>query len=174
MSSDGVQLDLGSGPSPEPGYEGVDREALGQEYVVHLWSGRSWPFRSNSIRALRASHVIEHIELGDVELEAPSLWREQNRFFFFFDEAYRVIEPDGLFELHWPVWNSVYAHQDPTHHRFIPVSTLLYLSQPGRAQLGVDRYRVRCDWRLVGDVLEHHLGDQPFAYQATLRAHKNE
>ncbi len=65
---------------------------------------------------------------------------------FFFDEAYRVIEPGGLFEVIWPALQSTQAFQDPTHRRFIPPEQLPYLNRDFRANNRLAFIGARCHW----------------------------
>jgi hypothetical protein len=148
-----LRLDLGAGKPPKEGYASVDVLA-GSDYEVDLCDGRPWPFETESIEALYSSHFIEHIP-------TETLPGGRDRFFWFFDEAYRIARPGAEFELRWPVWNSVWAYQDPTHRRFIPPQTLGYLSARGRDILRVSSYNVRCNWEIVGNVLLLGQGDPP-------------
>lgn len=59
----GTKLDLGSGPRPVEGFRGVDEQPI-TDYEVSFDTGLPWPFEDDSIEALRASHVIEHIDLA--------------------------------------------------------------------------------------------------------------
>lgn len=163
-----MKLDLGCGERPAEGYEGVDRKPIAQ-HRVHLWNGEAWPWEVSSVDGLRANHVIEHISKGEV-LRYDNVY--QDALFFFFEEAYRIIKPGGLFHLRWPLWYTVYAHMDPTHERFIPLRTLEYLSKRGREQLGVTFYEVGCDWEVEGDIVQGNLGQDPYEYQVTLVARK--
>lgn len=165
-------LDLGSGPEPASGYEGVD---FGVEGVFHhdLFAGGRWPWDDDSVDGLRAWHVIEHVPHERVNIgtgwaktkrRSPgsepvttevSFTRTQDAFFWFFDEAFRIAKPGALFELAWPhPWHD-HADQDPTHTRRIPVATLHYLSREGRRIMRVNQYPVACDWRIVpGSVMQ--------------------
>lgn len=171
MTTSSACLDLGSGPSPYPGFTGVDYgcEATPGEVVLHhnLWDGTPWPFEDDSIERLRAWHVIEHIPHDRVRIgtgvakvtrrsrgQLPVVRQQeypitQDAFFWFFDEAFRIAKPGCLFELAWPHPNHDHADQDPTHCRRIPVPTLSYLSKEGRDILRVRQYPVSCDWRIV-------------------------
>lgn len=56
------KLDLGSGPTPAPGYFGVDEDHSSRDVLqFNLASGVPWPFADGSIEALYSSHFIEHV-----------------------------------------------------------------------------------------------------------------
>lgn len=78
-----VKLDLGSGPTPRPGYQGVDLvEAPG---VVQADIAKGLPFDDASVDAIWSSHFLEH--LADVEV-IPVL-----------KECKRVLRPGGKLEI---------------------------------------------------------------------------
>ena len=152
-----MKLDLGSGPQPVEGFEGVDR-VPGTHHAVDLITGIPWPWADGSIEALRCSHFIEHIPATDVFVtewegiertrdndgDPPGRWVDS--LIFFFEQAYRVIVPGGLFEVIWPPLKSTFAFQDPTHRRFIPGRLLMYLSREFRENNRLQYMGARCDW----------------------------
>ena len=131
-------LDLGSGPRPADGFQGVDMVEGVTDHCVILDNGTPWPWENDSVSQLRASHFIEHIRADTVF--------GQDAFFWFFDEAYRIARPGATFQLIWPDLQSERAFQDPTHRRFIPRVSLLYLDKQWREAQGLGHYNVRCDW----------------------------
>lgn len=139
-----MKLDLACGNTPMEGYIGVDLTSPHAHIQLDLM--KLWPWEDNSVEAMHCSHFIEHI---------PTCWcrydtrTTKDPFFWFFDEAYRVIEPGGLFRLQWPALRSVRAFQDPTHRRFIPLESMLYLNAKWRKQVNVSHYNVLCDWVIV-------------------------
>lgn len=136
-----LKLDLGSGQRPREGFEGVDLHAPNAKWKVHLWNGKPWPWENDSVDAFNATHVIEHIDAGYLENGKDAL-------LFFFDEAYRCAKPGAVFHLQWPALKTVRAFQDPTHRRFIPMETLMYLDKNWRQMNGLDHYLGTCDWVL--------------------------
>jgi SAM-dependent methyltransferase len=140
------RLDLGSGPKPAEGYVGVDR-CEGERVIGWDFTHSSpWPFETESIEALRSSHLIEHLPLVNA--------RGRDILLHFFEEAWRVAKPGALFELRWPVpfhpdtgMPVVSAWWDPTHYRHIPLQTIWsYLTSEGRRAMSVESYGVRCNW----------------------------
>lgn len=98
----------------------------------------------------------------------------------FFDEAYRVLKPDGLFRLVWPALQSSRAFQDPTHRRFIPGETLTYFSKKWRADSSIEHYLCSCDFEVISCEMGMHqmLGQNgifstPEANQHALMMHWN-
>jgi SAM-dependent methyltransferase len=97
----GLRLDLGCGPSPRDGYEGVDI-VPGSDYCMDLQEF-PWPWKANSVEAAFSSHLVEHL---------PDLVG-------FMRELYRVMKPGARVEIHHPYQFNVRAWQDPTHVRCI-------------------------------------------------------
>lgn len=142
-----IWLDLGSGPRPAEGFKGVDIVPGVTDYCFALDDGKRWPFPDNSVEKLRANHFIEHIQACDVWVPvSESENRRQDALLWFFSEAYRIAKPGATFELQWPALQSIRAFQDPTHRRFIPSNTLVYLDKDGRKAMGLEHYNVQCDW----------------------------
>jgi hypothetical protein len=166
-----MKLDLGSGPRPKAGYLGVDRIAGLTDYCVDLTSGVHWPWELNSVEALRASHVIEHIAADELQYWTGNHDRKVDRLFWFFEQAFYVARPGAEFELEWPNPDHALAKGDPTHRRFLSLEFLQYLSKAGRELAGVGFYNVLCDWRVEAT---WHVRSGPkledvFAFRALLR-----
>jgi SAM-dependent methyltransferase len=138
-----VKLDLGCGPVPAEGFEGVDR-LPGAHHQFELATGSPWPWADSSIEALRCSHFIEHVPAVDVFVEQPGYWIDALARFF--DEAWRVIVPGGIFEVIWPALQSDSAFQDPTHRRFIPPKQLAYWNREFRQNNRLGFLGARCHW----------------------------
>lgn len=125
----GRKLDLGSGPHPRPGYEGVDRRNIPEvEHVLDLMQA-PWPFEDDSIAAVWSHHFVEHIPHYVPGYDNDGWW-------LFFSELYRVLEPDGIAEIVHPYHRSDRAFYDPTHTRYIAPQTWDYMSVAGRERLG--------------------------------------
>lgn len=198
-----MKLDIGAGPRALEGFLGVDREPECSTFWFDVTTGDAWPWLSDSVSHLHARHFIEHIPKEDVQersnCDRAELYRmvralrkqahpafdvrydpdqprprRLDKLVFFFNEAFRVAEPGAPFDLAWPVWDSVFAEQDPTHRRNIPLDLLRYLSKRGRTRLGVDYYLgASSDWEIEeGSVRVGVLGGVPFEHRATLRAVK--
>lgn len=190
-----LKLDLGAGAHPRPGFTPVDRVAVTPDTLVtDLASGKLWPWKDSSVDELSSSHFIEHIPADEVEVHRNQDYPEsdatpahlrtytrryyQDRLLFFFDEAFRVIKPEGIFYLTWPALQSTDAFRDPTHRRFIPLEMLHYLSRQGRKDMGIEHYEAVCNWTCteatitgMGELETPRWNDHR-AYTVALRAEK--
>jgi len=136
------KLDLGAGQRPREGFEGVDIWP-GAQHQVNLQKF-PWPFEDNSVSAIHCSHYIEHIPHYPMVITADG--REQNPFFAFFDEVWRILVPDGFASIIAPSARSNRGFQDPTHQRFIVGETFLYLVEEWRKINGLDHYNAKCNF----------------------------
>lgn len=170
-----IRLDLGSGPRPREGFQGVDVAKLEGIVTFDLIRGDRWPWKDGEVDELSSSHFIEHIPADNLSImrsrSGTALVErvQQDRLLWFFDEAFRVIKPGGLFHLVWPALKSSDAFRDPTHRRFLPLEFTHYLSAAGRASMGLEHYETRCNWVSVDDTCLMHLDPHPLpgaAWQA--------
>lgn len=132
-----LRLDLACGQHPKEGFTGVDLWADGCERVDLL--AFPWPWADGSVTEVHCSHFIEHIPMRETA-------EGQDLFFAFFDELHRVLVPGGKATVIWPALKTVRAFMDPTHRRFIPAESLLYLDADWRKANALDHYRVKCDF----------------------------
>ncbi len=97
-----TKLDLGCGPHPKDGFEGVDAIAFdgAVKHVVDLRK-TPWPWADNSIAEAHASHFVEHLT-SDQRVA-------------FCNELYRILVPGGSCQVIVPHWGSCRAYGDPTH-----------------------------------------------------------
>jgi SAM-dependent methyltransferase len=62
VTTEPVRVDLGCGPSPRPGFVGLDQvEGPGVDHVLDLTRDR-YPFPDRSVDEVFSSHFLEHIE----------------------------------------------------------------------------------------------------------------
>lgn len=106
-----VKLDIGSGPNPKEGFEGVD--IIKFEKVKHVYDVRKtpWPWADSSVEEVHTSHFIEHLT-ADERIG-------------FMNELYRVLIPGGKATIIAPHWASNRAYGDPTH-KWPPVSEMWF------------------------------------------------
>ena len=97
-----IRLDLGCGPHPREGFEGVDQYAFDGKvkHVLDL-TQFPWPWEDGSVSQINASHFMEHF--GPEDRTA------------IVNECYRILKPFGRFEIVCPNWSSQRAYGDPTH-----------------------------------------------------------
>lgn len=88
-------IDLGGRFDCPQGYISVD---LSDADIICDLNGK-WNFKDNSVGAIRASHVLEHLE-NPIHV---------------MNEAYRVLAPGGFFFIDVPSTDGRGAFQDPTH-----------------------------------------------------------
>ena len=107
-----LKLDLGSGPNPKEGFEGVDQYAFGGK-VKHVMDVRKYPWRwkDGSVAELHCSHFLEHL----VATERCE----------FMNECWRILVPGGKMTVITPHWASNRAYGDPTH-QWPPVSEMFF------------------------------------------------
>lgn len=142
------RVDLACGQSKKAGFIGIDRaEAPGVD-IVHDLTVYPWPFADNSVDELHSSHYVEHIPM--VELFHGG--KSKDAFFAFFDECYRILKPGGTMLVICPHLQNVRAFQDPTHRRFIPAESFVYLNKEWRDVNRLNHYNVDCNFAGKSDV----------------------
>lgn len=99
----GIQLDIGCGAHPQPGFVGMDIRPLPEVDIVHDIESYPWPLPDNSVVRAMASHLVEHIH--------PARFG----FIRFMDEVWRVLQPGAQFLIATPHGRSEGYLQDPTH-----------------------------------------------------------
>lgn len=115
-----LKLDLGCGPTPRPGFLGVD--ALEFPGVACRHDLRQpWPWADGSVQEVHCSHFLEHLT-GTERIH-------------FWNELYRVLKTGGMAQIIVPHWSSGRAYGDPTH-QWPPVVefSFYYLDKGWRAQ----------------------------------------
>lgn len=103
------KLDLGGGFGCPAGWESVDLE----NGKIKADLNEKWPFEDNSIGAIRAVNIMEHIP---------------NKIHFI-NEAYRVLKPGGYFISMTPSTDGRGAFQDPTHCAFYNENSFWYYTK---------------------------------------------
>ena len=73
-----IKLNLGCGSKKLPGFVNVDSQPMEDPDVVVRLDVDRWPWDDNSVEAVEASHVIEHIAANFIEhiaaVKCPSTW----------------------------------------------------------------------------------------------------
>jgi hypothetical protein len=107
-----LRLDLGCGPHPREGFEGVDVRPFDGK-ALHVLDLRQtpWPWADGSVAEAHSSHFLEHLT-GRERVD-------------FMNELWRVLVPDGQCQIIVPHWASNRAYGDYTH-QWPPVSEMWF------------------------------------------------
>lgn len=130
-----TKLDLGCGKNKREGFTGVDsRDFPGVDQVVDLT--KTWPWESDTIEEVNASHVVEHFTATER--------------IHFANELCRVLVKGGKATVVVPHWASCRAYGDLTH-QWPPVSEFwfYYLSKDWRAANAPHNDFYTCDLECV-------------------------
>ena len=116
-----IKLDIGCGPNPKDGFEGVDQYPFDGKvkHVLDIRKGLS-KWKDGTVEEVHCSHFLEH--LNAVER------------CHFLNELYRVMKPGAKAMIVVPHWASCRAYGDPTH-AWPPISEFFwyYLDRVWRA-----------------------------------------
>jgi len=102
-----VKIEIGGGTLVQPGWINLDSRN-GIEGWRREAQDTPWPTGDNTVEAMRASHVMEHIPAGQARIDVMN-------------EAHRVLRPGAVFEVIVPILNNPltwHAIADPTHISF--------------------------------------------------------
>jgi predicted SAM-dependent methyltransferase len=123
-----IRYDLGAGKNKQEGFRGVDIMP-GSDIVADL--NKPWKFaKDGTVDELYSSHTIEHVD----------------DLIHFFNEAHRILKPEGRLTIIAPYYSSVRCWQDPTHKHAISEHSLLYYNKAWRDQNGLDHYPITADF----------------------------
>ena len=117
------KIDLGGQFNSWDGFESVD--LVGSDICTDL--NDLWPFETNSVGVIRASHIVEH-------LRDP---------IHVMNEAYRVLAPGGWLFVDVPSTDGRGAFQDPTHVSFWNENSFWYYTDKFYAKYLGDAYKGR-------------------------------
>lgn len=107
-----MKVDLGGGTIPAQGYVNLDNRHGEGDWKRSIQDGI--PIPDNSVEAVRASHLLEHIPAGQERIDV-------------FNEVHRVLMPGGTFEVILPLFTGGWqAIADPTHVSFWCRESFLY------------------------------------------------
>jgi predicted SAM-dependent methyltransferase len=96
-----LRLDIGCGFNKQKGFTGLDKRALPGVDIVHDIEVFPWPLPDACCAVIIMAHIVEHIK--------PWLQIDM------MNEAWRVMENDGLLMISTPYGSSFKYVQDPTH-----------------------------------------------------------
>lgn len=110
----GINLDIGGGYNPHPGYVNMDMMDIPEVDIVWDIETFPWPLKDESVNRAIASHVLEHIN------------PHKGIFIKVMDELWRVLKPGAQFAFVVPHGESPGYIQDPTHCNPINELTMHY------------------------------------------------
>jgi len=97
-----MKLEIGGGTKFQRGWVNLD-PIHGEGPFKRFAQDVPWPIETDSVDAIMASHVMEHIPAGKPRIDVMN-------------EAHRVLKPGGTFEIRVPLMTgSWHAIADPTH-----------------------------------------------------------
>lgn len=131
-----LRLDLGSGPNPREGFEGVDWHA-DVKHKVDLFVC-ALPFADASVDEIWCSHFMEHIPADYLD--------GRDRLCAFMDECWRVLKVGATMTVIVPNARSNRAFQDPTHRRFFVAESFLYFNREWREANKLGHYLCTCNF----------------------------
>lgn len=105
-----MRLNLGCGRQAKPGWVNLDLSDQVDADVVHDLDVGPWPFGAESVSAIEAHDVFEHVENAVL----------------FMTECHRILAPFKYLHIHTPHYLSPDAFTDPTHRRFPTEHTFDY------------------------------------------------
>ena len=130
-----MKLDLGCSNIKKNGYVGIDSYDWSAKYGKDFVCGKIPEvlsvFENNSIDEVRASHFIEHIP--------------QHNVIRTFNEIYRILIPNGIFEIYVPSTTGKGAFCDPTHVSFWNDMSFRYFDMTWNAELSKS-YGIKCNF----------------------------
>ena len=109
-----MKLNLGGGDKRYEGFVNVDYDQNSNPEYCFDMENDPWPFEDNSVDAVIAHHVLEHMGEG---------------YFHFMKELYRVCKPNTLIDIVVPHHRHEYFADDPTHRRSITVNGMWLFSK---------------------------------------------
>jgi predicted SAM-dependent methyltransferase len=105
-----MRLDIGCGNHKDPGWFGIDIQALPGVDLVHDLNVHPWPLGSGTIGQAKAWHICEHIpKVSVTELGT------RRPFIEFMDEIWRILRVGSILDIESPYGSSAGFIHDPTH-----------------------------------------------------------
>jgi predicted SAM-dependent methyltransferase len=102
--------------------------------VTHDLNVRPWPWADNSACEIDATSLFEHLTLTLIE----SL-----------DECWRILAPNGILHLKYPLHTGPFTHDDPTHRWFWSEKAVDYVDV--RTKYGQEHpYYTKRKWTIKG------------------------
>lgn len=130
-SKDNLKIVLGGGPKKTDGWLNLDILPSPEVDIV-CDLNKGIPLPDNSVVAISARHLLEHID-DTVKI---------------MEEIWRVAKPGAVVSIKVPYYASAGAYQDPTHRRFFTEKTFEYFL-PRVKQRAVPNYSFKAEFEIV-------------------------
>lgn len=151
-----LKLNLGSGPSREPGFYSVDIIDVESVDIVANLNQPLDLLPDDCAEYVYSRHALEHVD----------------QFMALMKEIFRVTSPEGMIEIIVPHFTNPYGYSDPTHVRFFGLYSFYYFvalsEQPSRKvpafysevwfhvrSIKIDFYRLSFFDKIVAPFLEN-------------------
>lgn len=109
-----MKLNIGGGDKRYEGFLNIDYDSHCNPDFLFNIEKDPWPFEDNSVDAIIAHHILEHLGEG---------------YFHVMKEMYRVCKPNTLIDIVVPHHRHNHFHDDPTHRRPITVGGMWLFSK---------------------------------------------
>jgi SAM-dependent methyltransferase len=131
-------LNLGSGATILDGYVNVDKKKLIGVDIVHDLEQFPWPFKTESVDFILASHIFCHLE--------------RKNFIKVMDECHRILKENAQMIVTCPYGNGNLFAQDPTHTNPITENTWRYFAPEDKTNLY--SYYEPKPWKIINCVFD--------------------
>jgi SAM-dependent methyltransferase len=122
----GIQLDIACGANKQPGFVGLDIQALPGVDVVHDLLQFPWPLPDACAFLAIASHFVEHVPKVMIYQGQDGLMHTWFPLITLMNEVWRVLKEGGKFMIAVPHGHSLGFLQDPTHAAPLSEATWVY------------------------------------------------
>lgn len=136
-----MKLLLGAGRKKENGFTTLDQYKYLNPDIVCQLGVQKIPLQNDSVDYVKAIHVLEHIGKQG----------ETADWFYFWEELYRIMKPNGELYFEAPKWNSVWGFADPSHVRLLSPESLVFFDQDSYRIKDniISPFRINCDFKII-------------------------
>lgn len=136
-----MKLLLGAGRKKEEGFTTLDKDRLLKPDIFCDLGIVRIPLPDDSVDYVKAIHVLEHIGKQG----------QTRAWFYFWEELYRVMIPNGTVYFEVPKWSSVWGWGDPSHVRLLSPESFVFFDQDSYRIKDsiISPFRIKCDFKLV-------------------------
>lgn len=152
-------LDIGAGNelpknTEEESWVGIDLSSNDERCVIRDL-GRGLPFEDNKFDKIRAHNVLEHIKQDD--------------YIFTWNEIYRCLKPEGIFEIMVPRHTSNASIQDPTHVRYFCPDSFIYFCDDGTGKTAFNGLSEGYGVKTLFKMIDNNFNEDNIIYFVVLK-----